>query len=147
MVSGLQSCHENPRAAEPLPAAAAVPQSARGGGLSWSPWHNFDKARCEHLIPSTSGLYRFRSWGQPGLLYIGESVGRWARLDDLARAPPPLGRLYLNWCANGLAKRPHRGHYPAPYFHSARTPDTPSKSPGLLASTPTRAIAGRLRNG
>jgi len=95
-------------------------QSRRWAGLDWSPWHDFDDAHREKLIPATSGLYRFRSPGVPGLLYVGESGargGRAARLDDLAR-----GRrrrtpgYYLNWRANGLAKRPHRGHYAAPYI-------------------------------
>jgi hypothetical protein len=47
--------------------AAAGPQAARWGGLSWSPWHDFDQAHREHLIPATSGLYRFRACSQPGL--------------------------------------------------------------------------------
>jgi len=52
-------------------------------------------------------------------LYVGETdqEGRWARLDDLARGrnrhPPSY---YLDWRAAGLSKRPHRGHYSAPYF-------------------------------
>lgn len=99
------------------------PQSRRWAGLDWSPWHDFDAAHQEKLIPATPGLYRFRSPGVPGLLYIGENGargGRAARLDDFAR-----GRrrhtpdYYLNWRANGLARRPHGGHYAAPYIRQA----------------------------
>jgi hypothetical protein len=99
------------------------PQSRRWAGLAWSPWHDFDAAHQKKLIPATPGLYRFRAPGIPGLLYIGESGargGRAARLAALAR-----GRCrhspdyYLNWRANGIAKRPHRGHYAAPYIRQA----------------------------
>ena len=100
--------------------AASDPQASDWGGLRWSPWHDFDQARDDRLIPATPGLYRFRSTGERGLLYIGESGaagGRWARLADLARGRKrhPAG-YYLNWRAAGLSRRPHRGHYAAPYF-------------------------------
>jgi hypothetical protein len=99
---------------------ASDPQAPGWGGLSWSPWHDFDQARDERLIPATPGLYRFRAVGERGLLYIGESGaagGRWARLDDLARGRKRHpADYYLNWRAAGLARRPHRGHYAAPYF-------------------------------
>jgi hypothetical protein len=99
---------------------AVDPQAAGWGGLSWSPWYDFDQAHCEQLIPATSGLYRFSASGHPGLLYIGESGaagGRRARLDDLARGRRRhTADFYLNWRENGLAKRPHRGHYAAPYL-------------------------------
>ncbi len=75
--------------------AADDPQAPGWGGLSWSGWLDFDKAHRGHLIPAG---------------------GRRARLDDLARGRkrhPP--EFYLNWRAAGLAKRPHRGHYAAPY--------------------------------
>jgi hypothetical protein len=103
--------------------AASDPQAASWGGLLWSAWHDFDEAHRNGLIPATPGIYRFRAQGEAGLLYIGESGetgGRRARLDDLARGPkrhPPS--FYLDedtWRAAGLAKRPHRGHYAAPYF-------------------------------
>jgi hypothetical protein len=100
---------------------AGDPQAPGWGGLSWSPWHDFDQARDDRLIPTTPGLYRFRATGEQGLLYIGESGasagGRWARLDDLARGRKrhPTD-YYLNWRAAGLTRRPHRGHYAAPYF-------------------------------
>lgn len=96
------------------------PQAADWGGLRWSEWQDFDEAHRSHAIPATPGVYRFRARDEPGLLYIGESGdagGRWARLDDLARGRnrhPP--EFYLNWRAAGLAKRPHRGHYAAPYL-------------------------------
>ena len=99
--------------------AADDPQTADWGGLSWSPWQDFDEAHREKAIPATPGIYRFRARGESGLLYIGESGdagGRRARLDKLARGrkrhPPDF---YLNWRAAGLAQRPHRGHYAAPY--------------------------------
>jgi hypothetical protein len=98
---------------------ASGPQAADWGGLSWSQWHDFDEAHRGNLIPATPGIYRFRARDEPGLLYIGESGdagGRRARLDDLARGRTrhPAG-FYLNWRAAGLARRPHRGHYAAPY--------------------------------
>ena len=96
------------------------PQAADWGGLSWSEWRDFDEAHRGKLIPATPGIYRFRARGEPGLLYIGESGaagGRRARLDDLARGRKrhPAG-FYLNWRAAGQARRPHRGHYAAPYL-------------------------------
>jgi hypothetical protein len=62
------------------------PAVRRLGGISWSPWLDFDQARDDRLIPSTPGLYRFRAQHEESLLYIGESQARWDRLDDLARA-------------------------------------------------------------
>ena len=100
--------------------AAGEPQAADWGGLRWSEWQDFDEAHRGHVIPATPGLYRFRAWGEPGLLYIGESGdagGRRARLDDLARGRKRHpASFYLNWRAVGLAKLPHRGHYAAPYM-------------------------------
>jgi hypothetical protein len=101
--------------------AATGPQAPDWGGLSWSPWHDFDQACDDRLIPETPGLYRFRTKGEPELLlYIGESGaaggGRRARLDDLARGRKRHpADYYLNWRAAGLVSRPHRGHYAAPY--------------------------------
>ena len=101
------------------------PQSPCWAGLAWSGWYDFDQADREHLIPPTPGLYRFRIVGFPGLLYIGESgatKGRRGRLRDLAR-----GRLahepdyYLKWREDGLADRPHRGHYAAPFIRQAES--------------------------
>ena len=97
------------------------PQAADWGGLHWSEWHDFDEAHRGGLIPATPGVYRFRAKDDQGvLLYVGETGqkgGREARLDDLARGrnrhPPSY---YLDWRAAGLPKRPHRGHYSAPYF-------------------------------
>jgi hypothetical protein len=98
------------------------PQAADWGGLHWSTWHDFDEAHYCGLIPTTPGLYRFRAQDEPGmLLYLGESgrkgKGRQGRLNALARGrnrhPPSY---YLDWRANGLSERPHRGHYSAPYF-------------------------------
>ena len=90
------------------------------GGLSWSEWQDFDEAHRGKVIPATPGIYRFRARGEPGLLYIGESgdvKGRRRRLAALARGRkrhPP--EFYLDWRAVGLLKRPHRGHYAAPYI-------------------------------
>lgn len=96
------------------------PQASDWGGLSWSEWSDFGDAYRRRIIPATPGIYRFRARNEPGLLYIGESgdaKGRRGRLDKLARgasAHPP--EFYLNWREAGLAKRPHRGHYAAPYI-------------------------------
>jgi hypothetical protein len=99
---------------------ASNPQASDWGGLSWSEWHDFDKAHRRNLIPATPGLYRFRARNETGLLYVGESGeagGRRARLDDLARGRKRHpASFYLNWRAAGLPKRPHRRHYSAPYF-------------------------------
>ncbi len=85
------------------------------GGLSWSPWHDLDRAVRDYLIPVTAGLYRFHAQGDPGLLYIGEGANRRRRLRTLARyrkAHP--ASYYLEWPPG--TKRPFRGHYAAPYI-------------------------------
>ncbi len=89
-------------------------QSRQWAGLTWSPWMNFDEAARGHNIPSTPGLYRFRGHGQVGLLYIGEGVNRRRRLKTLNRARRMDPAFYLEWTAG--TKRPHRGHYCAPYL-------------------------------
>lgn len=104
--------------------AAGDPQAPDWGGLSWSEWQDFDEAHRGDVIPATPGIYRFRARDEPGLLYIGENGdagGRRVRLDDLARGRkrhPP--EFYLNWRAAGLAERPHRGHYAAPYMRQCK---------------------------
>jgi hypothetical protein len=99
---------------------AKAPQAADWGGLSWSEWQDFDEAHRGEVIPATPGIYRFRALGEPGLLYIGESggsTGRRGRLGRLARGMKRYpAEFYLNWRAAGLAVRPHRGHYAAPYL-------------------------------
>ena len=90
--------------------AATDPQSVGWGGMAWSQWHDFDQARDDRLIPSTPGLYRFRVQHEEGLLYIGESGARWARLDDLARA---RRRHTADYYLKGLGDP---GHSSAPYF-------------------------------
>jgi hypothetical protein len=96
------------------------PQATDWGGLSWSPWQKFDEAHRDGAIPATPGLYRFRAKGEPGLLYIGESGGTTGRRGRLGRLARGMRRhpadFYLNWRAAGLAVRPHRGHYAAPYM-------------------------------
>jgi len=103
-----------------ITSAVGDPQGPEWGGLSWSEWLDFDEAHRGKLIPATPGIYRFRARGEPGLLYIGESgeaKGRRGRLDDLARGMGSHpASYYLSWRAVGLAKRPHRGHYAAPYM-------------------------------
>jgi hypothetical protein len=98
---------------------AGDPQAADWGGLSWSQWQGFDEAHRGKVIPATPGIYRFRARGEPGLLYIGESGGRTGRRGRLGSLARGMRRhpadFYLNWRAAGLAKRPHRGHYAAPY--------------------------------
>ena len=86
------------------------PQSADWGGIGWSQWHDLDHARDKRLIPQTAGLYRFRSQGEDGLLYIGESSARWTRLDDLARARHRHAADYY------LKSLGDPGHSSAPYF-------------------------------
>jgi hypothetical protein len=92
--------------------------------VAWSGWHDFDQAHSASLIPPTSGLYRFRAREDTGLLYIGESgarKGRRSRLGAMARGmmrhPPDY---YLHWRDAGLPRRPHRGHYAAPYLRQCR---------------------------
>jgi hypothetical protein len=69
-----------------------------------------DYARDERLIPLSAGLYRFRTQGEDGLLYIGESGARWTRLDDLARA---RRRHPVDYYLKGLGDP---GHSSTPYF-------------------------------
>jgi hypothetical protein len=88
-------------------------QAEDWGGLSWSAWCAFDEAVHEGQIPSTGGIYRFRSRGEPGLLYIGEGGNRSRRLRTLARMRRRHpAAYYLAWPSG--TKRPHRGHYAAP---------------------------------
>jgi hypothetical protein len=58
--------------------------------MSWTAWHAFDEAVREDQIPSTGGIYRFRSRGEPGLLYIGEGGNR-RRRGSSGRRPPSSG--------------------------------------------------------
>ena len=95
------------------------PQAADWGGLSWSEWHAFDQAVAEDRIPASGGIYRFRSRGEPGLLYIGEGADRRRRLRTLERhSTARPARYYLVWTAG--TKRPPRGHYAAPYLRLCR---------------------------
>jgi hypothetical protein len=99
---------------------AMDPQTPCWGGLSWSEWQDFDEAHRGKVITATPGIYRFRARGEPGLLYIGESGGRTGRRGRLGSLARGMRRhpadFYLDWRAAGLAKRPHRGHYAAPYM-------------------------------
>ncbi len=132
--------------------AADDPQAADWGGLAWSLWQDFDEAHRGKVIPATPGIYRFRAQDEPGLLYIGESGnarGRRARLDDLARGRkrhPP--EFYLNWRAAGLAKRPHRGHYAAPYVRQCEDAGCHVEVSWAMEEHPDkterRAVEGRL---
>jgi hypothetical protein len=101
----------------------ADPQGQRWGDVAWSDWHAFN-APAVKMIPATSGLYRFRALDEAGLLYIGESgavKGRRSRLGALARGmmrhPPGY---YLQWREAGLPRRPHRGHYAAPFMRQCK---------------------------
>jgi hypothetical protein len=104
--------------------AADDPQAADWGGLSWSKWQDFDEAHRGSVIPATPGIYRFRARDEPGLLYIGESGGRRGRHGRLGSLARGMKRhpadFYLNWRAAGMAKRPHRGHYAAPYLRQCK---------------------------
>jgi predicted SnoaL-like aldol condensation-catalyzing enzyme len=98
---------------------SADPQRSDWGGLSWSEWCPFDHAVAENLVPESGGIYRFHSRGEQGLLYIGEGANRRRRLRTLERqsiAHPPA--YYLDW-PHGT-KRPHRGHYAAPFLRMCR---------------------------
>lgn len=123
--------------------AAGAPRAPEWGGLSWSPWHDFDRACGERLIPATPGLYRFRSAGEDGLLYIGESGaagGRRARLGARARGRRRHpASYYLNWRAAGLTRRPHRGHFAAPYFRLCEDAGCRIEVSWALAEHPDRA--------
>ena len=95
------------------------PQADDWGGLSWSGWRAFDQAVTEDWIPATGGVYRFRSRGEPGLLYVGEGVNRRRRLRTLElHSKAHAARYYLEWPAG--TKRPHRGHYAAPFLRLCR---------------------------
>ena len=99
---------------------AEDPQATDWGGLSWSQWQDFDEAHLGTMIPATPGLYRFRARDEPGLLYVGESGGKRGRRGRLGSLTLGMERhpadFYLDWRTAGLAKRPHRGHYAAPYM-------------------------------
>ena len=98
---------------------SADPQKTDWGGLSWSGWCPFAQAIAENCIPKSGGIYRFRGREEPGLLYIGEGANRRRRLRALelhSKAHP--AEYYLNW-PHGT-KRPHRGHYAAPFLRMCR---------------------------
>jgi hypothetical protein len=132
--------------------AADDPQATDWGSLYWSEWHDFDKAHRGNLIPASPGIYRFRSRDEPGLLYIGESGaarGRRARLNALARGRKRHpASFYLNWRTAGLAKRPHRGHYAAPYIRQCEDAGCRVEVSWALAEHPEkierRAVEARL---
>lgn len=104
--------------------AAGDPQATDWGGLRWSGWQDFEEAHRGKVIPATPGIYRFRARDEPGLLYIGESGGRTGRRGRLGSLARGMRRhpadFYLNWRAAGLAVRPHRGHYAAPYVRQCQ---------------------------
>lgn len=51
------------------------PQSSRWGGFVWSEWHELDSAMTPRSssVPTVAGLYRVRTAGSPGLIYIGQT--------------------------------------------------------------------------
>jgi hypothetical protein len=89
-------------------------QSQQWAGLTWSPWTIFDEAADGHNIPAAAGIYRFRIRGHSGLLYIGEGANLRRRLKVLNKARRMDPAHYLSWPPG--TKRPHRGHYCAPYL-------------------------------
>lgn len=95
------------------------PQVDSWGDVSWCEWDAFDQAVTENRIPASGGIYRFRSRGESGLLYIGEGADVRRRLQTLekhSRAYP--ARYYLEWRAG--SPRPYRGHYAAPFLRLCR---------------------------
>jgi hypothetical protein len=73
----------------------------------------FDQAVREDQILSTGGIHRFRSRGEPGLLYRGEGGNRRRRLCTLARMRRRHpAAYYLVWPSG--TRRLYRGHYAAP---------------------------------
>lgn len=94
-------------------------QADNWGGVPWCTWETFGRVAAENRIPASGGVYRFRSHGEAGLLYIGEGADRRRRLLTLekqSRAHP--ARYYLEWPAG--SPRPHRGHYAAPFLGLCR---------------------------
>jgi hypothetical protein len=94
-------------------------QADSWGGVFWCGWEAFDRAVIENRIPESGGIYRFRSHGESGLLYIGEGANRRQRLKKLetySKARP--ARYYLEWPTG--TPRPHRGHYAAPFLRLCR---------------------------
>lgn len=97
--------------------AVSAPANRSWGGVTWSPWVSFDEAQLPAEVPTTPGLYRFRTAGDETLLYIGIGANRRRRLRTLHR-----------WAAKGSAafvrvpgqKRPFRGHYAAPALARSR---------------------------
>jgi hypothetical protein len=66
------------------PTVVASPQTRNWGELTWSRWWQLDRAISENRVRGP-GIYRFRSRGDPGLLYIGESGARPRRLGGLLK--------------------------------------------------------------
>lgn len=97
----------------------SIQQADNWGGVSWCGWHVFDQAVAKDRIPANGGIYRFRSRGESGLLYIGEGADRQQRLLRLEKySRAHLVRYHLEWPDGG--PRPHRGHYAAPFLRLCR---------------------------
>lgn len=97
----------------------SIQQADNWGGVSWCEWDVFDQAVANDRVPASGGIYRFRSCGESGLLYIGEGADRRQRLlplEKFSRTHP--ARYYLEW-PDG-SPRPFRGHYAAPFLRLCR---------------------------
>jgi hypothetical protein len=95
------------------------PQADNWSGVSWCVWDAFDLVVTDNRIPASGGIYRFRSRGESGLLYIGEGADvrrRLLTLEKHSKACP--ARYYLEWRVG--SRRPHRGHYAAPFLRLCR---------------------------
>lgn len=92
---------------------ADSPQATHWAGLSWNSWCSLGDADQRGEIPATAGVYRIRSVGDPGLLYIGQSATLRRRLHNLAMGlkhhPDPADRVSLPG-----ASTEYRGHSARP---------------------------------
>jgi hypothetical protein len=87
------------------------PADEQWAGMEWASWHPFDEAVVASAVPTTPGIYRFRTQDEPALLYLGiggnrrrrlRTLRKWSRMGSHAFAQRP-GQ-----------QRPFRGHFAAP---------------------------------
>lgn len=79
--------------------------------MRWAPWQKFDEAAVTGAVPATPGIYRFRTQGEPTLLYIGIGGNRRRRLRTLRRWSRMGSQAFVKRLGE---KRPFRGHFAAP---------------------------------
>lgn len=87
------------------------PADEQWAGMRWAPWQPFNEDVVRSAVPTTPGIYRFRTRDESALLYIGIGANRRRRLRTLRRWSRKSSRAFEPQPGN---KRPFRGHFAAP---------------------------------